>query len=75
MSKVKQQVRPEQQVKLINKLAVGLGGIPSKTTGVLPLFETADLPDAEKLPDGVVVIDVTENKIKFIKDKAWQTAS
>ena len=70
-TKQKQQVRPEQCVKLIDSLAVGLGGILRKSSGILPLVATADLPVATYLPDGILVIDITVNKIKYTKNGAW----
>jgi hypothetical protein len=71
MVKVKQSVRPESNVKLINNIAVGLGGLPKNSVGLLPLVETVNLPEAAKLPDGVLVIDITENRLKFVKDGEW----
>lgn len=70
-SKVKQQVRPEQDVKIINKLPHGESGLSRKLTGIVPLYATADLPDASKLPDGVLCIDSTLNKVMFTKNGAW----
>jgi hypothetical protein len=70
-TKQKQQVRPEQCVKLIDSLAMGLGGILRKSSGLVPLVATADLPVATHLPDGIVVIDITVNAIKYTKDGVW----
>lgn len=70
-TKQKQQVRPEQNVKLFDGLALGEGGILRRSSGILPLVATADLPLATNLPDGVVVIDITEGKLKYTKDGAW----
>ena len=70
-SKAKPQVRPEQKVRLFDSLAQGLGGIASRGAGLLPLFATADLPDATHLPDGVCVIDTDVNKIKYVQSGSW----
>ncbi len=70
-TKQKQLVRPEQNVKLFNKLAFGEGGILKRSTGLIPLFATAALPDATNLPDGVVVIDITTNQLKYTRTGSW----
>jgi len=74
-NKVKQQVRPEQSVKLINKLAKGLGGKSSKATGLVPFYVTAALPNAAHVEDGCLAFDTTVNKLKISKAGSWVLAN
>lgn len=74
-SKVKQQVRPEQKVRKINKLAQADSGRSRKMDGLVPFYATASLPDAAQLPDGVLAFDTTAAKLKITSAGAWILAS
>lgn len=69
--KKKQFVRPELDVQTINGLAQTPKGIPRKSLGATPLYTTGTLPDATHLPDGIIVIDITVNKVKYTRNGAW----
>lgn len=72
-SKVKQQVRPVQKVKLINKVAQAETGVSSRAMGIIPVYElTADLPAPASLPEGCLVFDKEEFILKINIDNAWE---
>jgi len=74
-SKVKQQVRPEQKVLKVNKLAQAYTGRSGKNEGIISFYATADLPAAANLPNGILAYDTTVSKLKITSGGAWVLAS
>lgn len=70
-SKVKQQVRPEQKVRKINKVAQGEHGLGKKSDGLVPFYATADLPSASGLPDGCLAFDISAVALKMTASGSW----
>lgn len=72
---VKPFVREEYKVRVIDGVAQGQGGKIGKTLGIISQYATADLPDASKLPDGVLAYDLTASKLKITIAGAWVDAA
>lgn len=70
-SKVKQQVRPEQKVRKINKLAQGENGVSRRSDGFISFYATADLPDAANLPNGCLAYDTDAAALKMTASGSW----
>lgn len=73
--KVEPFVREEYKVRVIDGVAQGQGGKIGKTLGIVSQFATVDLPDASKLPDGVLAYDLTVSKLKIVIAGAWVNAA
>lgn len=73
--KVKPYVREEYKVRVIDGIAQGQGGKVGRMLGFVSQFNTADLPDASKLPDGVLAYDLTDSKLKIVIAGAWVDAA
>lgn len=68
----KQQVRPEVNVRKIKDTAQGMHGLGSKSTGLVGIFATADLPaDA---PDGSLAFDTDTSNLKVRVAGSWVDA-
>jgi hypothetical protein len=68
----KQQVRPETKIRKVGDISQGLGGVASKTTGLVGFFATADLPaDA---PDGSLAYDTATSNLKVSVSGSWLDA-
>jgi hypothetical protein len=70
-SKKKPQVRPDQSVRKINKLAVGMMGISRKMSGLVPVMASTEMPAAASLPDGVLVFNSTSGKLQITVSGAF----
>ena len=70
-NQVKQQVRPEAKVKVINGNMQATGGISRKAVGVVGLYETADLPSASGVGCGVLAYNITTNKLQITVSGTW----
>lgn len=67
--KVKQQVRPETNIRKIGKVAHGTGGKGSIMIGLVEVLATADLPaDA---PIGSLAYDSTASALKIKLSGGW----
>jgi len=71
-SKQKQMVRPEVNVRVVGEHAQAESGISRRLGGLVSIYATtAAMPDATKLPDGIIAIDEQVNKLKYTKNGAW----
>ena len=68
---VKQQVRPESNIRQVNGLARGVGGKGSMTVGLVSLYANADMPDASDLEDGILAFNTTSGKLQIVVSGAW----
>jgi hypothetical protein len=70
--KKKQSVRPEHKIKKIGGIVFTEGSMPNKNvTGLFPDFTAAERPSPTNLPDGIVIINTTTNKLNYTKDGIW----
>ena len=70
-SKKKSQVRPDQTVRKINHLPVGLMGVSRKMDGVVSVFAGSAMPSAAGLPDGVLAFNSTAGKLQITLSGSW----